>query len=874
MNAWTKEFTKWAPDIDVVCYLGSQASRQIIRDFEFDANNPKCNVLLTTYEMILKDRQFLGSFKWAYLAIDEGHRLKNSESQLHETLSGFNTRNRLIITGTPLQNNMQELKSLIDFLMPGKIQEMDGFELDYSDNDSQIISQIHAKLKKYLLRRVKNDVEDLPSKTEMNLRVPMSEWQMKLYRDITSRNYMELQRALKDSRVSLLNIMMETKKVTNHPYLLQDSYDIGTPESLQKMISVCGKLTLLDKLLTRLYESGDKVLIFSQMVKMLDILSDYLKLKRWKFQRLDGSVNSTDRIKAVDRFNAPDSNDFIFLLSTKAGGLGLTLTAANNVIIYDSDFNPQNDLQAMARSHRIGQTKNVTVYRLIAKDTIDEEIIERARRKRILEFCLINNLDASTLGIKKGPKVGKTDFTREELNSILKFGAKNMFTDTKPEEVDLDKILSTAEKLDTEILEQGTSHVGDEFLSQFKVQDVNDIEWDDIIPEDIKEQLQTEEYLKQEVALGQRTSRKNYSVANIFTKIEKGTLEPIQASTKRAPKARTTGDFLSERETRSIARQLMRFAPNRIQDIKKECQLETVTDARMKEIIDGILEVCESVADDDKSKDGVPFQNIKIKYPAALLKRSKLLASLERYIDEREPSQFRIPMKLIKVSHNWQIKWTTIDDAMLAYGAYRHGYGNWKKIAEDEELKLDKLNPEDAKCPKEDSLARRLDVLLETISKHGTKTKRKTNATDNKQPSKKPRLSTGESNKKPRLASIPKEKGKTSKQQLLNPKDVLEPVIKDLTLFANKLSKEKVKGEKIKATKVFLTKFGSFINDACVENQYDPAFEMEIWSELSIHWPNNENRTVSGEKLQKMFLKLTGQSNVPKKTDRRLSDVF
>eukprot|EP00834_Sanchytrium_tribonematis_P005237 NODE_304_length_10309_cov_0.478355.p1 type:complete len:694 gc:universal NODE_304_length_10309_cov_0.478355:5857-7938(+) len=346
MNSWMKEFAIWAPDLDVVAYLGSQNSRQIIRESEFlDNGQPKCNVLLTTYEMILKDRDFLGVIKWAYLAIDEGHRLKNSESQIHECLSSFSTKNRLIITGTPLQNNMQELKSLIDFLMPGKVTEMDGFELDYTDNDSAKIKKIHDKLKKYLLRRVKNDVENLPSKTELNLRVPMTEWQMKLYREITSKNYVELARSLKDSRVSLLNIMMETKKCTNHPYLLQDDYEIGSDEALQKMINCCGKLTLLDKLLTRLFESGDKVLIFSQMVKMLDILSDYLKLKKFKFQRLDGSVNSSDRIKAVDRFNAPDSTDFVFLLSTKAGGLGLTLTAANNVIIYDSDFNPQNDLQ-------------------------------------------------------------------------------------------------------------------------------------------------------------------------------------------------------------------------------------------------------------------------------------------------------------------------------------------------------------------------------------------------------------------------------------------------------------------------------------------------------------------------------------------------
>eukprot|EP00834_Sanchytrium_tribonematis_P005238 NODE_304_length_10309_cov_0.478355.p2 type:complete len:528 gc:universal NODE_304_length_10309_cov_0.478355:7958-9541(+) len=527
----------------------------------------------------------------------------------------------------------------------------------------------------------------------------------------------------------------------------------------------------------------------------------------------------------------------------------------------------------MARSHRIGQTKSVTVYRLIAKDTIDEEIIERARRKRILEFCLINNLDASSLGIKsKGPKVGKTDFTREELNSILKFGAQNMFKDMKAEEVDLDKILSTAEKLDTEELAKGTSHVGDEFLAQFKVQDVGDIEWDDIIPQDIKDQAATEAFLQNESELlGQRNrTQVNYNLTKLFNEQEKASLTNSNV-TKKEKKTRTGGDMLSERELRSIARALMKFSAMRTLDIKRECGLETVSDAKISETISGMLSACrESLkaanSPEAEKKAETVYLNIKIKHPRPLIHRSELLDFLEKYVDEREPSQFRIPIKLDKVSHNWQIKWTTIDDAMLLYGTYRYGYGNWKKIVEDEELKLDKIKFQDPKSPNEDQVARRCESLLESIKKNGKPVKRKATVAEKS------------NTKKPKLQSSPKVEGKLTKEKSAS--DILRPITRDMTTFSKKIKREKLKSEKIKATKDFLTKFGSFINDTCIENKYDREFELSLWDELAVHWPNNENRSVEGFKLQKMFLKLTGHTEVETKKgsksgeQRRISDVL
>ncbi len=204
---------------------------------------------------------------------------------------------------------------------------------------------------------------------------------------------------------------MELKKSANHPFLF-DGAEVKTDsaeETLKGLVMNSGKMVLLDKLLARLRTDGHRVLIFSQMVRMLDILSDYLSFRNYLHQRLDGMVSSDARKKSIAHFNAPGSPDFVFLLSTRAGGLGINLETADTVIIFDvsmimawktcqlifilqSDWNPQNDLQAMARAHRIGQKSHVSVYRFVSKDTMEEDVLERAKKKMVLEYasgCLI-----------------------------------------------------------------------------------------------------------------------------------------------------------------------------------------------------------------------------------------------------------------------------------------------------------------------------------------------------------------------------------------------------------------------------------------------------------------------------------------------------
>lgn len=464
IDAWSREFLKWAPNMNVVVYNGDAQSRRIIRHYEFKVN--VLQVVLTTYELVLKDQVELQAIPFKHLIVDEGHRLKNSESQLYTVLDGLITcqHHRVLITGTPLQNSLRELWSLLHFLDRTKFPSFDDFNLRYApesapDTTSTRTTLLHQTIRPYLLRRVKKDVEQLlPAKREQILRVDLSPNQRDLYRLVLTKNYLELSKQNQQSR--LVNILGELKKICNHPVCFTNA---SIPDSLQGLLAMSSKLSLLDMLMTRLVKDGHRLLLFSQSIKMLDILEQYLTLKGWPSLRIDGGVSSEERRRAIDAFNATDSPHRAFLLSTRAGGVGINLTSADTVVIYDSDWNPQNDLQAMARCHRIGQTRSVNIYRLVCSGTVEETILERAKEKMVLDHLVIGS---------NGPNGTSSD----SLQAILKIGAQSLFSSQpqSPVPLDLDAILSRAEPT--------SSEPANDLLGQ--VADFGKLpSWDEIIPE-------------------------------------------------------------------------------------------------------------------------------------------------------------------------------------------------------------------------------------------------------------------------------------------------------------------------------------------------------------------------------------------------------
>ncbi|KAL0221705.1 hypothetical protein RCL1_001559 [Eukaryota sp. TZLM3-RCL] len=484
---WLREFAHWFPSCKAEGILGTKEERDEKIGELFSGNSITVDVIVTTYEVAVIEKSSFKKIDWYTIVVDEGHRLKNHQSKLAETLRTFNSLNRLLLTGTPLQNNLKELWSLLNFLRPDLFSNSDIFESWFSliggqnsqnqsenqsddekidsnpDDKSQpsptpsessnppgssidsetltsTMSVLHSILKPFVLRRVKSEVEDLPPKSETIVHIKLTTLQKAIYKSIITKELSDILYAHdsdQKSKIGLLNVVMQLRKVCNHPYLFE-GIEPGPPFiEGEHLIQSAGKLMVLDRLLTRLEEENSKVLIFSQMTSILDILEDFCNLRGIKFRRLDGSTDSKLRQDAVQEFQRDGSDVFVFLLSTRAGGLGINLTAADTVIIYDSDWNPQSDLQAIDRAHRIGQKRPVRVFRFVSEGTIEEKILERAMYKLQLDALVIQHGRISE-------KFKTVD--RKELLSMVKFGADRIFSQTSDgfSEADIDALLDAS----------------------------------------------------------------------------------------------------------------------------------------------------------------------------------------------------------------------------------------------------------------------------------------------------------------------------------------------------------------------------------------------------------------------------------------------
>lgn len=585
---WVAEFKRWTPDIPVVLYHGSKQEREVIRNKQLKKPGSETfPVVCTSYEICMNDRKHLAHFGWKFIIIDEGHRIKNLNCRLIQELQSYQSANRLLITGTPLQNNLTELWSLLHFLMPTVFDKLESFEswFDFSalkekggyeqilseERQTSLVSSLHAILKPFLLRRVKADVEtSLPKKREYVLYAPLTAVQRELYHEIlqgNSRAYLEdkafevlsaattpktsvggkrkrkstdstskpKRKSARTSGVStpgsigsrtrrsnkaqhyeeisddeffdkmetttpseasepepdsdaqediarqetlalakrqisqkkLQNPIMQLRLCCNSPHNFYYSFTAEDESDVdESLVNDSGKMMLLDRLLPTLLARGHKVLVFSQFKSQLDLIHTYCEvLRKWPVCRIDGSIPQSERQEQILSFNEPSSSTNIFLLSTRAGGQGINLASADTVLLFDSDWNPQQDLQAQDRAHRIGQTRPVIVYRFATKNTVESVLLEKADSKRRLEKLVIRKGGFKARNGNAGNNEGDADDLSELQNLLarddgerLDVGSAGKILSDKELEILTDRSPEAFERA-----EQGTEALGERY---------------------------------------------------------------------------------------------------------------------------------------------------------------------------------------------------------------------------------------------------------------------------------------------------------------------------------------------------------------------------------------------------------------------------
>ncbi|XP_022770218.1 LOW QUALITY PROTEIN: probable helicase CHR10 [Durio zibethinus] len=429
-DGWVSEIVKFTPKLEVLRYVGEKEQRRSLRKTVYENVEEKSSlsdvlslpfdVLLTTYDIALMDQDFLSQIPWHYAIIDEAQRLKNPSSVLYNVLSDrFLMPRRLLMTGTPIQNNLTELWALMHFCMPSVFGTLYQFLSifkeagDFSSDSTLSKTKEQFKTLKYILqafmlRRTKSKLIEcgdlvLPPLTEITVMAPLVSLQKKVYTSILRKELPKLLALSSGSsnHQSLQNIVIQLRKACSHPYLFPgiepEPYEEG-----EHLVQGSGKLMVLDQLLQKLYDSGHCVLLFAQMTHTLDILQDFLELRKYSYERLDGSIRAEERFAAIRSFSKrsaegslnseSDQNAaFIFMISTRAGGVGLNLVAADTVIFYEQDWNPQVDKQALQRAHRIGQSNHVLSINLVTEHSVEQVIMRRAERKLQLSHNVVGD---------------------------------------------------------------------------------------------------------------------------------------------------------------------------------------------------------------------------------------------------------------------------------------------------------------------------------------------------------------------------------------------------------------------------------------------------------------------------------------------------
>ncbi|KAI8569193.1 hypothetical protein RHMOL_Rhmol02G0259700 [Rhododendron molle] len=610
--------------------------------------------------------------------VDEGHRLKNKDSKLFSSLKQYSSKHRVLLTGTPLQNNLDELFMLMHFLDAGKFASLEEFQEEFKDiNQEEQISRLHKMLAPHLLRRVKKDVmKELPPKKELILRVDLSSKQKEYYKAILTRNYEILTRK-GGAQISLINVVMELRKLCCHPYMLEGvEPEIEDPnESFKQLLESAGKLNLLDKMMVKLREQGHRVLIYSQFQHMLDLLEDYCRYKKWQYERIDGKVGGAERQIRIDRFNAKNSSRFCFLLSTRAGGLGINLATADTVIIYDSDWNPHADLQAMARAHRLGQTNKVMIFRLITRGTIEERMMQMTKKKMVLEHLVVGRLKAQNIN-------------QEELDDIIRYGSKELFADENDEagksrqihydDAAINRLLDREQVGDEEANLDDAEEDG--FLKAFKVANF--------------------EYIDEVQAAAEEQARKA-SIENTTTYSERANYwEDLLKDKYEVNKVEEFNAMGKGKRSRKQTQQL-RFGVGQYDWAEFTPRMKQKTYEEIKEYGTLFLShIAEDITDSPTFSDGVPKEGLRILDVLVRLAELMMIRDKVKFAAENPSSPLfaddvvsRLPT--LKSGRFWKEH----HDLSLLRAVLKHGYGRWQAIVDDKDLRVQELICQELNLP-------------------------------------------------------------------------------------------------------------------------------------------------------------------------------